>query len=322
MFECPGVESVTSHKSLLFERECCSACGIFICRHCCEEVEDKQLLCLGCFREQKLQGIPNALTGDKEKMTKEINEKAYGGGYTFLGDCSLAELQRIHKDIVLDGNVGKEVEKVEYPVVRPACIFKNHDLITKGIFNIYAEGGSFISKPEFRNEVPGLLKLLSSCVTFDPTVKYTKFDSPVYKVIPVIITEIANKSRRDSGYRLCCRCVRHATDANFYPKQISDVRAIEITKNGRKEIVYEWSCKIPASMNKAVYTTKVCVTCDGQLYSCECDCKAGGGKSASDLVEDSEKNMVCVHVCPTIMKVTMLLCDYLAEDMCFELAAM
>ena len=322
MFECPGVESVISHKSLLFERECCSACGICICRHCCEEVKDKQLLCLGCFRDQKLQGIPDALTEDKEKMTKEINERAYGGGYTFLGDCSLAELQRIHKDIVLDGNVGKEVEKVEYPVRPPGYIFKNLGLKTIGIFNIYTEGGSFISKPEFRNEVPRILKLLSNCVTFDPTVKYTKFDSPVYGVIPVIVTEIANKSRRDSGYRLCCRCVRHATDTKFYPKQISDIRVIEITNNGKKEICYEWSCQIPASMKQTIYNTKVCITCDGKLYCCQCDCKAGGGKEAYDLMQDSERNMVCVHVCPAIMKLTMLLCDYLAEDICFEIAVM
>ena len=54
IFECPGAETVASHKSLMFERKCCSACLIFICRHCCEEVEDKQFLCLGCFRDQKL----------------------------------------------------------------------------------------------------------------------------------------------------------------------------------------------------------------------------------------------------------------------------
>ena len=138
-----------------------------------------------------------------------------------------------------------------------------------------ARGGSFISKADFQEHLPSLLSFYASCVTLDKKVKYTKFDSPVYTIVPTIITNIANKSRRDSGYRLLTRCVRHSTDAKYYPTKLSDIKIIKCNLNGSPVLALDWCCQVPASMKNVTYDTRLCITTDGQLVSCHCNCKIG-----------------------------------------------
>ena len=165
--------------------------------------------------------------------------------------------------------------------------------------------------------LPQLLSFLASCVSFDKDIKFTDFDSPVYKIVPIMITKIAYGSRRDSGFRLLKRCVRHSTDAKYYPGKISVVTIYQSTIEGREKILLDWSCSIPASMKNASYSTRVCISTDGSVICCECKCKIGGADQSDD-----EANMLCVHICPSITKLTMILFDYLAEDVCYELASM
>ena len=59
--------------------------------------------------------------------------------------------------------------------------------------------------------------------------------------------------------------------------------------------------------------------CDGDLCCCECDCTTGGG--SNEAKPENYKNMVCVHICPVIIKITALLCDFSDDRICYELVA-
>ena len=72
-------------------------------------------------------------------------------------------------------------------------------------------------------------------------------------------------------------------------------------------------------MKGVVCNVKACVTFDRDMPCCDCDCTAGGGNKESK--ERTKKHMVCVHIFPTIMKITTLLCDFLVDDLCYELTA-
>ena len=117
---------------------------------------------------------------------------------------------------------------------------------------------------------------MSSCVYYDKSIKYKKFDSPVYSIIPTIITKIANGSRRDSSYRLLSRCVRHATNSKFYPGRLSDITVSDITIKRSRKITLEWSCEVPASMKAEKYLTTVRLSIEGEIIACDCKCKIGG----------------------------------------------
>ena len=71
--------------------------------------------------------------------------------------------------------------------------------------------------------------LLECCVLIDKDTKFTNFDSSIHSLMPEAITKMANESRRDSGYRLISRCVRHVTDLGHAPKRISDVKIIKMS---------------------------------------------------------------------------------------------
>ena len=57
----------------------------------------------------------------------------------------------------------------------------------------------------------------------------------------------------------------------------------------------------------------------GDVIAWNCNCKVGG---LSYNENENEMNMLCVHICPSIMKIVMVLFAYLAEDICYELRSM
>ena len=65
------------------------------------------------------------------------------------------------------------------------------------------------------------------------------------------------------------------------------------------------------------YVTKACITYDGHLHCHDCNCEAAGGKNN----KVKWKKMVYVHTCPCIMKLSMILIDYLSDDLCYELSS-
>ena len=95
LLDCKGFGTVPSHKYLGFEKQACSMCRDVVCRHCCvarREDNVERTLCLGCYQKQKLVGSTDSDTKDRNILISEIQEEVYGGGYTFLSDCSMQEI--------------------------------------------------------------------------------------------------------------------------------------------------------------------------------------------------------------------------------------
>ena len=62
------------------------------------------MMCVWFFKNIILHGVSECYGKNIDQMTTENNNKAYGGGHTYLNDCSLSELQAVYKDIVIDDN--------------------------------------------------------------------------------------------------------------------------------------------------------------------------------------------------------------------------
>ena len=202
---------------------------------------------------------------------------------------------------------------------------QNNKYEVLSVFNLNIEGRLFVSKPNLRKYFPNIMQLLKLCVRIDPEVKCTKFDLPLCNLAPSIITEISYDSRRDAGYRLLHRCVRHMTDTGYIPKRISDVHLVKITHNDKTHTCLKFSCDVPASHESQCYRSKIIISCDGESISIQCACKDGGKKDSENKEEeniDEEEIMVCVHMFPTLMKLSLLLYDYLADVICFELESL
>ena len=155
------------------------------------------------------------------------------------------------------------------------------------------------------------------CLEIDPDCKHTKFESPMHVLLPKAVTEIAFKNRSDSGYRLLSRCVRHI----MCTKKISEIKIIKIEHDGKENTCFEWSSLFPASMKGQTYENKITVSYDGELFCCECTCK-DGGRDNEEKDNNVEKNKLCFHGLSNFMKLSIMLFDYLADDMCFELCAL
>ena len=57
---------------------------------------------------------------------------------------------------------------------------------------------------------------------------------------------------------------------------------------------------------------KICMSHDGHVLCCDFNCTAGGAKENE--FRHNNKNMLCMHTCPSIMKFSAKLRDYLADD--------
>ena len=61
---------------------------------------------------QEHQPFGNVGKNDRTTMIKEINDEHYSGGHTFISDCPLDELQAMHREIVIEGNLSETFEKL------------------------------------------------------------------------------------------------------------------------------------------------------------------------------------------------------------------
>ena len=72
-------------------------------------------------------------------------------------------------------------------------------------------------------------------------------------------------------------------------------------------------------MKDLFYNVKICINFNGDLQCSECDCTAIGREKECQL--DNNKHMICVHTCPAIIKITTLLYDFIAENLCYKLCS-
>ena len=83
-----------------------------------------------------------------------------------------------------------------------------------------------------------MLLFLESFITFNSNHKCTKFESPVYNLLPTVVTNIAYESRRNSGFCLCHQCVRHVADPKFYAKNLDNFMTLQVDHNSEKKLAF------------------------------------------------------------------------------------
>ena len=60
------------------------------------------------------------------------------------------------------------------------------------------------------------------------------------------------------------------------------------------------------------------MTFDVDMHCSDCDCTAGSCNE--ELKKTYAMHMVCAHACPAIIKIATLMCQFVADDMCYDLA--
>ena len=90
----------------------------------------------------------------------------------------------------------------------------------------------------FYAKCPNITAILKLVITFNEGISCTKFQSwnKICKMLPSLITEIPYNSRRDSGFRLCLRCVRHLVDPKYVGIRISNIEVAEIMSQNTKKM--------------------------------------------------------------------------------------
>ena len=265
-------------------------------------------LCLGCYSMKML--IPKQ-TGEEyyHKIAEMRNLLKHRYRFDDVQDLSFDEVEDAYDNAVLAHTNHHQNHVIKYPIYPTTELEEENSSVWNRLFDIdFCNGGAFVSDPNIKDHLPGLLKLLSSCVTYNKK-KHTDWtkDPKVYDALPWNIIKFAKNSRVDSGYRLLERCVRHGHDPRM-PSMFDNTAQVIQLVDGSLGFVIE--SQVPASMKKNVYNTTVAYTAD-DLLAVRCNCKSGS---------KSSDKVVCVHILPIAYKVTQLLYEDLAEHILVELA--
>ena len=107
-----------------------------------------------------------------------------------------------------------------------------------------------------------------------------------------------------------------------------------ILQNKNKNILaLEWSSNVLAFMKSNYYHCGITVTSDSTLYSYNCTCKIGSNEKINEIgnghnnlnnnsFNNKDKTIACAHILPHFMKLSIMLFDFLVDDICFEFAVM
>ena len=215
-------------------------------------------------------------------------------------------------------NLTNRMEEIPFPVLEASVVDKmlNENIgnlpddIDKVICDVYfSEGGQFIGNETIENKMlPSVLELFATLLEYKKEVRYTKFNHKIYDALPSFFVELANGSRKDTGFRLLRRCARHAMDCNARSLINTDAKIFQ-RKDGSVGILLQ--NKVPASMKDKTYNTYAAFTAK-DLVSCKCSCHCGAS---------GDEAVVCVHILPLIFQLTLLLMEGLSENILLELCA-
>ena len=64
-----------------------------------------------------LNEVANIHGKNRYQLVTEMNENACGGGYTYLNECPLSEIQMLCKEVAVDKNLNKNVTTVKHPMI-------------------------------------------------------------------------------------------------------------------------------------------------------------------------------------------------------------
>jgi hypothetical protein len=188
-------------------------------------------------------------------------------------------------------------------------LFKEEDMKTKFTFN-FLDGATFLQDESLSlEEVVSIIHILAEFVRREdppPAAQTKKRLDVIRKIMPSIITAIAEGSRKDSGERLLRRSMRHALDPQNPPLVGGEGGVVTIGE----EVGLRLKTNIRASMKNQAYIVELIVTAT-ELKATHCTCKAGGCR---------KDRVACVHSAVVLLLLTILLYDGLADHILYELA--
>ena len=146
--------------------------------------ESNKCMHMLCYKNKLLNGVSGCYDKNIDVMTKETNENYYGGGCTRLNYYSLSEMQLTYQDVVIDGNITKEVTEVKFPLKSVEFSKENNNYKILGSFNANIEGSSFVFNNSLSECLPEIMQFLKCYMFIDSNKKCIKFDSLVYSFVP------------------------------------------------------------------------------------------------------------------------------------------
>ena len=276
-----------------------------MCGHC-EGNKSGHVYCLPCFASKSI--VPDTLTSTItiDHMRNALKDDRFDG----VNELSVEEVEEAYEMMSFVAKYRQLEQTVPFPLYVSDYLDAGLQVATEPEWNELVEidfkdGGSFMADTErvSTKHLPAVIHFFATLVRFpDSESKYTgwKKDAAVYAALPLAFIEFANKSRFDSGYRLLERCVRHAFDSRM--PSMSDKCATIIEHDG--EIGIKIDFNLPASMKDNVYSAGVAATGSAILCS-KCECRSGAKLG---------EKVVCVHILPILMKLSLLLFEGLAEN--------
>ena len=302
LLTCTGVGS-GDHIFLSYEKQYnCIYCHNLICKHC-TITEDNTDYCYQCFTSETT--VVPLTTVVNQPSLKIMRDGLSSIGIETANDDNFNDISDL-----FDATVGKEYmytdQTVFYNIDVPKFPTSYLDS-EKILFRFDLDnGGAFIRNTMLNNNQRiHIMDLLSKLIQSGQN-DYSEKNNRIYSILPNLIIKLAERSRMHSGYRLLKRAVRHALDPEGINILTSNCAFVEY----ENIIGLHISHKIKASMKKDLYDVKLTFT-SNDILACSCSCKAGSAK---------EEKILCVHILPVLLQLSLLLYDGMAEHLLCEIA--
>ena len=280
----------------------CVCCNTPLCKYCCMKNNTK-IYCYNCFLSEIC--VINDEIENQPSLKSMRDQLSFIGIETHIED-NVNDISDIYDAVVEKKQMNmyqkEQFLKINVPLLTSEYL-DTEKIITR--FNL-KDGGSFIRHPKLsiQNKID-IINLLGKLVqNGNSNFKLSK--TKIYSVLPDLIVTFAERARLHSGFRLLKRALRHAMDVECPSILKANCCIIEYDNNTGIHI----SHNIKASMKTTIYNIKVSFDSDN-IISTSCTCKAG--------CSGSEK-ILCVHVLPILLQLSLLIFDGLGEHVLIELA--
>lgn len=281
----------------------CTACKNVICKYCM--IDDNNInYCYQCYLSE-IAVVSNKVTN--QPTMREMRKELLEIGVETTNDDNISDITDLFDAMIENKSdysyaLSNTFDEVTLPLY-PSTYLDSESILFR--FDP-KNGGSFI-----RNNLCSLNNKLDIIILMSKLVQTgnAKFKSGIdnmYSILPDIIVNFAERSRLHSGYRLLKRAVRHAMD----PLGVSIMSSKCCVVEYGKTIGIHISHCIKASMKKDVYKVKLSLT-STDILAVSCTCKAGSCK---------DEKVICVHILPCILQLSILLYDGLSEHLLCEFA--
>lgn len=259
---CVGVGGQREHCFLAADGfDECVGCHKIACTTC-QVKESGTVYCLPCHAERMF--VPNLGNDNARQVSTMREELASEWDVENVGELTVEEVEGLYEKKEIASARIKQLQKdVPFPLYPSKLIDSDNPLKWTTVTDIdLGEGGSFLLDNNLDQKyLPRILGLFSELVRFQFDKKGTDDnvkDHKVYRCVPKMFIDFAEKARLDSGFRLIARCIRHSYDSRTHPIHECCVARIVVDRNG--EVGLLLSHRVPArSLHRcgAIYTARV-----------------------------------------------------------------